>query len=266
MPESIRFLLQESVWGQQVLPIVLAFVLALVLRQLSPRLARRLARLDRFSPQRRDFNLRHTEKLRGLIASFITFVGFLVAIIFSIGQFVEADTLVWMVGLFSAAFGLGARPLVNDYLAGISFIFDDTFDVGEKVEILGTEGIIERVNLRSVLLRSPSGEQVVIPNGEIRVVRNYSRGRFSEANVTVTLATADLERALPLLEELGSEAPAALPNLLEPWKVIATTGEAGQRTGLTLLAKARYGKAAEMRPRLMSMVQQRLAEHDIELS
>jgi len=31
----------------------------------------------------------------------------------SVGQFVDATTLVWMAGLFSAAFGLGARPLIR---------------------------------------------------------------------------------------------------------------------------------------------------------
>jgi small-conductance mechanosensitive channel len=45
-----------------------------------------------------------------------------------------------MVGLFAAAFGLGARPLVSDYLTGVGFLFEDTFDVGEKVDILGNEG------------------------------------------------------------------------------------------------------------------------------
>ena len=71
-----------------------------------------------------------------------------------------------------------------------------------------------------------------------------------EQGAGAKFATADLGRAIPLLEELGQEAVGMLPNLLEPWQVISETGEMGQQTDLTLIAKARFGKAGEMRPRL----------------
>src|SRR5690606_22705558 len=131
----------------------------------------------------------------------------------SLSLFVGGETLVWMVGLFAAAFGLGARPLVSDYLTGVGFLFEDTFDVGEKVDILGNEGVVETVNLRTTTLRSPSGELFVVPNGELRIVRNFSRGRFSLASVTVKLNAEDLSQALSVLEELGKEALLILPNL-----------------------------------------------------
>jgi small conductance mechanosensitive channel len=107
---------------------------------------------------------------------------------------------------------------------------------------------------------------LTVPNGQIRVIRNYSRGRFSTADIQVKLAAEDLSRALPVLEELGKEAMHRLPDLLEPWRVISETGEIGQQTELTLLAKARFGTAAELRPRLLALVQERLAEAEITLA
>ena len=213
---------------------------------------------DEFVPERE-----HT--LRSLLGSFITFFGFVVAILFSIGLFVPASTLVWFVGLFSAAFGLGARPLVNDYLSGISFIFGNTFNVGETVEILTVEGIIEAVNIRETIIRSPTGELYVVPNGEIRVVRNFSRGQFSKADVTLKVRAADVDRALDVLTPLGEEAQAFLPNLMEPWRIINKSGAMGQHAELTLLARARWGKAAEMRPRMLALLQERMAQAEIEL-
>jgi hypothetical protein len=53
--------------------------------------------------------------------------------------------------------------------------------------------------------------------------------------------------------------------LIEPWRVISETGIIGQTAELTLLAKARFGQAAEMRPRLLALVHQALEEEDIEL-
>lgn len=215
-------------------------------------------------PERRD-------TLLGLIAGIITFTALVAATLASLSLFVDANTLLWVVGLFSAGFGLGARPMVSDFLSGIGFIFEDTFDVREKIEIPGLAGgnvmgIVEAVNLRTTVLRSTSGEPIIVPNGEIRVIRNFSRGLFSTANIKVRLATADLGRAIPLLEALGHEAVGLLPNLLEPWQVISETGEMGQQTELTLIAKARFGNAAEMRPKLLDLVQDHMADAEIELA
>ena len=146
-----------------------------------------------------------------------------------------------------------------------SFIFEDTFAVGEKVEILAIDGIIESITLRTTWLRAPTGELYTIPNGDIRVVRNFSRGRFSMSNVTLKIPAAELERAVPLLENLGHEAMDGLPNLIEPWRVISETGIIGQTAELTLVAKARFGLAAEMRPRLLTLVHKALEEENIEL-
>jgi small conductance mechanosensitive channel len=198
-------------------------------------------------------------------------VSWLLSWLFSsaLGQFLSAETLALLAGLFTAAFSLGARPLIADTLAGISFIFEDNFDVGEKIEIASVtgqvEGVVETMNLQSTIVRAPTGELYVVPNSEIRILRNFSRGRFSTAHLTLKLATADLNEALPLLTQLGREAALLLPQLLGPWQVISEAGALGQHTELTLLSKARFCQAAELRPHLLALVQARLAEANIDL-
>ena len=245
--------------------IFIFFVLAWLLHRLSNRLAGRLVRLNRFASKRRQMRRERQRTLQSLIASSITIFGFIAATLFSLSLFVQADTLVWMVGLFSAAFGLGARPLISDFLTGISFIFEDTFDVGEKVEMLGGEGVVEEVNLRTTTLRAPGGEIFVVPNGEVRLVRNFSRGRFSLVKVRLKLPAAELGTILPALDNMHNEAMSQLPNLLEPWQIISETGTLGQHAELTLIAKARFGRAADMRPRLLAFLQEQLADMDITL-
>ena len=53
--------------------------------------------------------------------------------------------------------------------------------------------------------------------------------------------------------------------LLEPWQVISEAGVMGKNTELTLVAKTRFGKAAELRPQLLAWVQERLAEIEVSL-
>jgi small-conductance mechanosensitive channel len=266
MPSWLTDLFTTDAWWGHVIYIAIFYLTAWIIHRLSRVIARRLVRLSRLTSKGREIRPERRETLRSMLASVISFVAFAAATVASVGRFVTFDTLVWVVGLFSAAFGLSARPLISDVLAGIGLIFEDTFAVGEKVEILGIEGIIEAVNLRTTWLRAPTGELYVLPNGEIRVVRNFSRGRFSIAKVTLKIAAADLNRALTILGELGSEAVVLLPNLLEPWQVLSESGLIGQQTELTLMAKARFGQAAEMRPRLLGLVQERLSENDIALA
>lgn len=262
-------LLPSELW-RQLLLIALFFFLAWLLYRLSPRLARHILSVSRLANSQRPLRAERRRTLLGLISAAITFIALVAAIILSLSLFVDSTTLIWVIGLFSAAFGLGARPVVSDFLSGISFIFEDTFDVGEKVQLSGlaggdVEGIVEEVRLRTTVVRAPSGEPFTVPNGEIRVVRNFSRGRFSATDVTIHMAVVDLGVAIPLLEKLGEEAVTLLPNLLEPWQIISESGELGQQTELTLLAKARFGKAGEMRPRLLKLVHERLDEAGIEL-
>jgi small conductance mechanosensitive channel len=262
--------LSEVVLLRQLLLITSFFLLAWIVYRMSPRIARHVLSARRYASNQRSLRAERRQTLLGLIAATITFIAMVTAIILSLSLFVDTSTLIWVIGLFSAAFGLGARPVVSDFLSGVSFIFEDTFDVGDKVRLPGlaggdVDGIVEEVRLRTSVIRATSGEPFTVPNGEIRVVRNFSRGRYSTTDVTIYIAADDLGTAIPLLEKLGQEAVTLLPNLLEPWQVISESGELGQRTELTLLAKARFGKAGEMRPRLLKLVQERLDAAGIEL-
>lgn len=251
---------------QNLIIILFLFLTALVVHLLAGRIARRLLKMMSGRQSRPE----RQETLQSLVSGAISVLAIGLAIVLSLSLIVGNSNLLWFIGLFSAGLGFGMRALVSDFLHGFSFLFEDAFDVGEKVEMLGlgggaVEGTIEAVNLRTTHIRGVTGELFTVPNGEIRVVRNFSRGRFSTVTVKIKVGAADLENALDLLEGLGPEALELLPNMLEPWQVISETGELGGKTDLTLVAKARFGHGAEMRPRILTLVQEQLAEAGIEL-
>jgi len=248
--------------------LILIFLLLAVwtVRQLSWPLARRIVRLSRFAHREREYRPERQRTLQGLVADSLgglsILVAFLVGLVYLVG--VSADTVFWTLGLLSAGFGLGARPLISDFLAGASFVFEDTFSVGEKVHIGEIEGVIEAVNIRTTHVRSPSGELCIVPNGEIRVMRNYTRGRFSTADITLNVPASDLRQALPVLEALGVEIAGEIDELIGPWQVISKGGVLGPQAELTLVAKAKFGAGAELRPKLLALVHERLAREGIE--
>lgn len=258
----------ERIAVQYIIPMIIFFLIAYFVHRSAGSLATRLKPLGditmRHNPRRAD----RQRTLQLLISNAISIGAFIIAILASLTLFVSIDTLIWVVGLFSAAFGLGARPFISDYLTGLTFIFEDTYDVGDKIEIpmspQRVEGVVELVNLRVTRIRGMEGELYTMPNGDIRLVRNFSRGEFSPTSVTVRVPSNELETTLNKLEKLADDAMNKLPNLIEPWQIINKTGELGSEAELTVLAKAKFGKGAELRTRMLALLQHELHDAQIE--
>ncbi len=248
---------------------VILFFFAWLISRVARRTLRGLAFTRRLRRNRRTpLRQERVDTIQRMLASVITFVAFVLAVLFSLEPVIGADNLVWMASLFAAAFGLGLMPLVKDFFTGFTFLFEDPFDVGEKVELLvpvSVIGVVENVNLRTTQLRAETGEIYTIPNGEIRVSRNFSRGLHSQADVRIEVSAENLAQTLTMLEAWSDTAMLRLPNLVEPWQVINETGHIGQTVELKIVAKARFGKAADLRPHLLAFVQERLARQGIDL-
>lgn len=264
--ESFQTAFSQNTWWSYLLLITALIVIALIFHRLSWWIAGRLVHLNRFSRRGRDLSPERLRTVQALLANSISFAVLSIAVIVALTRLAGVSNVIWMIGLFGAAFGIGASQHIRDLMNGISFIFEDSLAVGEKVEVVGISGVVEAVRLRTTLIRSPTGELYSVPNGDIRLIRNFSRGRYSTVEMTLKLTSADLGQALTVLDELGKEAVNIEADLLEPWQILTESGILGQTTDLKLLAKARWGRGAEMRPHLLALIHQRLAEAGVEMA
>ncbi len=193
--------------------------------------------------------------LQALIGSAFKVVVYLMGFVVLLrGLGIPGGSILTAAALFSAGFGFAARPLISDYLAGMILIFEDQFAVGDKVELLAIIGVVEAVDLRTTHIRSTTGELYIVPNGDVRVVRNLSRGLFSIATIKVTVATDDLSKALQVLEEVSDNAQAQVNSLIERPEFLSEEGTISNHVELTLSAKAQYALGVRARTRLMALV------------
>ena len=106
-------------------------------------------------------------------------------------------------GVAGVAIGFGAQSLIKDYFTGFFLLLEDQVRQGDVVEIVGKSGRVEEVTLRYVRLRDFDGHVHYVPNGEIKVVTNRTRG-FAYAAVDVGVGYGvDLEQALAAMREVG---------------------------------------------------------------
>jgi len=117
-----------------------------------------------------------SETLLLLLRKTIVFVLFAaVALLLLSSMGINIGPLLAGAGVIGLAIGFGAQTLVRDIIAGIFFLIDDAFRVGDYIETGGLKGSVEHISLRSLRLRSPRGPVHTIPFGSMGTVTNNSR-------------------------------------------------------------------------------------------
>lgn len=219
----------------------------------------------RLSIRQRGLSQRRRETLRHLIRSLMNALAVLLAIVLTLGMFVQPGALLTALGLLSAGISFAARPFISDFLGGIVLVLEDQFVMGDKVEIgdRNVIGVVERVSLRTTHLRGDAGELWIVPNGDVRTIRNFTRGSFSPASIRITIPTARLGEALALLENLIADPG---PDVIAPPEIISEDGQLGDTTTLLFKVQARHGAAPAVRLRLMAQIQTALADQRIIMS
>lgn len=109
-------------------------------------------------------------------------------------------------GIVGIAVGFGAQALVKDIITGFFMLLEDTFAIGDRVDVGGGHvGVIEAVSLRNFRLRDIQGAVHTIPFSAITTVLNMSRDfAYLLCDVGVTYRE-DPDRVIKVMREAGEE-------------------------------------------------------------
>ena len=117
---------------------------------------------------------------------------------------IEITPLLAGAGVLGLALGFGAQALVRDVLAGIFYLAEDVFRVGEYIESgSATKGTVERITLRTVALRHHNGPLHFVPYGSLGTVRNTSRDWVIEKFSLPLPIHVDSEQIRKLIKKVG---------------------------------------------------------------
>ena len=150
-------------------------------------------------------------------------------------------------GLLGVALGFGAQWVVRDVIAGLFILAEDQFSVGDLIEVNGRPATVEQLTVRSTVLRDFNGHLHFVPNGEMKVVVNRSRG-WSRLAVDIPVAAdQDVERALGVCEQVATELnhdAAWRARLLDPIEVWGVESLSGSEALVRMVVRARPGPDA----------------------
>ena len=156
-----------------------------------------------------DAVLTAAEKRGQTIAQLIRSIGRVAILVgvtlLSLNLFVDIKPVLAGVGILSLAVSFGAQSLVKDLISGFFILFENQFAIGDVVEAGGKSGVVEKMTMRVVVLRDLKGVMHVIPNSEIKVVSNMTRG-WSRAVVDVGVSYEEnVDRALAVVRDEAAQ-------------------------------------------------------------
>jgi small-conductance mechanosensitive channel len=110
----------------------------------------------------------------------LRFVGMLIVWVFALLMLlanlgIKVMPLVAGLGVGGVAIALAVQNVLGDLFASLSIALDKPFRVGDFLVLGDEKGTVERIGIKSTRLRSLSGEQIVMSNGDLLQsrVRNY---------------------------------------------------------------------------------------------
>jgi moderate conductance mechanosensitive channel len=126
-------------------------------------------------------------------------------------------------GIVGLAVGFGAQTLVRDIITGFFLIIEDQVRVGDVAIVNGTGGLVEQINLRTIVLRDMEGVVHTFPNGEIKTLANRTK---DYAFYVIDLGFEygeDADRVVAVVKEASASLladPQFAPSILEPVEVL----------------------------------------------
>ena len=158
--------------------IILAIIISRFGQRSITRLMNKVASADLIPGPKRS-GVRQKERAKTtstVLRSTLNGVIWLIAIFMILAEFgLNLGPLIASAGVIGVALGLGAQTLVRDILSGIFMLVEDQYGVGDKVDVLEIQGVVETVGLRITTVRDAKGTIWYLRNGEILKVGNKSQ-------------------------------------------------------------------------------------------
>jgi small conductance mechanosensitive channel len=222
--ELNAYLQKISSWlltsGLHILLIALLALIALkTARVVSTRLIGMIAR------QKEDPEFQKRTQTLGSIVRYVLITAVVaVAVMMILKEFgVEIGPLLAAVGIVGLAVGFGAQSLVKDVISGFFILLEDQIRVGDVIQVAGKGGLVERISLKTVMLRDLAGNVHYVPNGQIDVVTNmtkeYSRFVF-DIGVAYREDVDEVIEVIKSVDEALRNDPEYKDDILEPLEVL----------------------------------------------
>lgn len=128
---------------------------------------------------------------------------------------VNLSSLAVIAGVIGIGIGFGLQNLSSNFISGVVLLFEQTLKVGDYIEIGELKGTIEKISIRSTILRTDDDLFVIVPNQRLiehNTVNWSYAGHTCRIHIPITVA---LDTDLLVLTEALLTASRHEPHVLQ---------------------------------------------------
>jgi len=108
-------------------------------------------------------------------------------------------------GIIGLAVGFGAQELVRDFISGFFMLMEDQIRRGDYALINGVDGMVEKIELRTITLRDMTGTVHIFQNGKINSLANMTK-EWSAIVLEIGVAyREDVDKVIRVMKEVGEK-------------------------------------------------------------
>ena len=198
-----------------------------------------------------------------LVRIAIVSIGFMLA---AAAAGMKLSNLTIILGAFSVGIGFGLQNIFNNLVSGLILVFERPIKEGDTVEVNTLLGQVKRIGIRSSVVRTYDGAEVIVPNGTL-ISNELINWTLSDAHrrVDVRVGVAygtDPDRVLKILIAAADENPNTMSDP-EPRAYFLGFGDSS--LDFRLLAWSDLDHRLEMESELKVAINRKLKEASIEI-
>lgn len=206
--------------GVDILIIVAIFILAkLVVNIISRITGKTMRKADDLDNKEKSQQIKTSMTITHSANRYIVYMIAIVLCLKILGLGEQVSGALVAAGIGGLVISFGAQSIVKDMFGGLFLMFEKQFLVGDYVKIANYEGTVVSIALRNTYLDC-AGKRVIIPNGEIRDVVNYSKTNNLAIITIPTPYEADTRKVMKVIQNVVDKYYETHPELLTENKAV----------------------------------------------
>jgi potassium efflux system protein len=153
--------------------------------------------------------------LRQALATFTQYVVIVAGVLLALRIIgFDLTTLTVFAASLGVGIGFGMQNIVNNFISGILLLAERPLRIGDYVSIGPHQGHVTQIGIRSLTVRTPDKQEVVIPNGSVisKEFTNWTRTDDTVRDVQYLTIPyeSDREEAIGIVQRILAEQPNVL--------------------------------------------------------
>ena len=254
----------EKFWEKLLSPKVIGPVMTIIIMFIIYKILKRIIKkIFNFKTNKIKHNKQIT--LMNFFINVIRVICLIITAVIILGIYnIETSAIITSLGAVTVVLGLAFQDLLKDFIAGISFILENSYNVGDWVTINGFKGEVISLGMKTTRIKAYEGQVLIINNGKITQVINHDAAN-SLAIVDVKIPTKyDIEKVESSLNNLCKKLQKELKDLKGNVKLLGIESLDENDLVFRITAEVEAGKQYEIQREIRKQIKLLFDENDFE--